>query len=220
MKKLTLLLITITLVFSSEPSFTQSKKLLASKVYYDHHITFYAGCEYDPKNKGNMIIRKGCGYKPRNEKTKKGKVNQRARRIEWEHIMPAQNFGQHLPCWRNGGRKNCSKNSPKFKEMEADMMNLVPAIGEFNGDRSNFRYGPDAPKPGMYGDVLFEVDFKGRRAYIDPQLRGDVARVYLYMSNKYGIPLSKQERKMMEAWDKGDPEDVWERERKKRIQLL
>jgi len=33
-----------------------------------------------------MIDRKSCGYKPRNERIKKGKVNQRARRIEWEHL--------------------------------------------------------------------------------------------------------------------------------------
>ncbi|XTO84359.1 hypothetical protein J0E88_05230 [Campylobacter coli] len=37
-------------------------------------------------------------YAPRNKYTKKGKINQRAKRIEWEHIMPAQNFGKHLPC--------------------------------------------------------------------------------------------------------------------------
>ncbi len=27
--------------------------------------------------------------------------------------MPAQNFGKHLPCWKEGGRKAC-KNDPTF----------------------------------------------------------------------------------------------------------
>ena len=35
-----------------------------------------------------MIDRDSCGYVPRNEYTKKGKKNERARRIEWEHVMP------------------------------------------------------------------------------------------------------------------------------------
>ena len=40
--------------------------------------------------------------------------------------MPTHNFGQHLPCWRSGGRKAC-KNDITFNEMEADMHNLVPS---------------------------------------------------------------------------------------------
>ena len=35
-----------------------------------------------------MIDVKSCGYIPRNARTKKGKVNQRAKRIEWEHLIP------------------------------------------------------------------------------------------------------------------------------------
>ncbi len=164
-----------------------------------------------------MIDRSSCGYTPRNEITKKGKINYRARRIEWEHVMPAQNFGRHLPCWKEGGRKHCSKVSEKFKIMEADMMNLVPAVGELNGDRSNYRYGAYEPQLGQYGSVPFQVDFKAKRAFIDPQIRGDVARIYFYMSQAYNIPLSKQERKMMEVWSNQDPVDIWERERAKRI---
>ena len=41
--------------------------------------------------------------------------------------MPAENFGKHLPCWQDGGRKACEKD-PVFSKMEADMHNLVPAI--------------------------------------------------------------------------------------------
>ena len=177
-----------------------------------------------------MINRKSCGYKPRNERTKKGKVNKRARRIEWEHIMPAENFGRQFKCWRNGdskcvkkngkkykGRKCCNKVSKLYRIIQADMMNLVPAVGELNADRSNFKYGADEPNIGQYGKVPFQVDFKRRRAYIPPNKRGDVARIYFYMSKKYGIKLSKQGRKMMEVWDKADPIDAWEKERAKRI---
>ncbi|PHR58199.1 MAG: deoxyribonuclease [Arcobacter sp.] len=177
-----------------------------------------------------MIDRKSCDYKPRNERTKKGKINQRARRIEWEHVMPAENFGRHFSCWRDGdskcisnkgksfkGRRCCQKISKQYRIIQADMMNLVPAIGELNADRSNFRYGISEPIIGQYGKVSFQVDFKQRRAYINPSKRGDIARIYLYMNKTYNIPLSKQESKMMKVWNEEDPVDKWEKVRKIKI---
>ncbi|MFY4859243.1 endonuclease [Aliarcobacter butzleri] len=217
MKKILLL---ITLLFTTifAESFSESKKLL-KEIYKDNQTTFYCGCKYDPSNKDNMIDRNSCGYVPRNELTKKGKENERANRIEWEHIMPAENFGRHLACWKDGGRKACSKD-PIFNKMEADMHNLVPAIGELNADRSNFRYGADKPKVGMYGECKFEVDFDANRAYVRDEIKGDIARAYLYMSKTYNINLSDQERKLMEAWDKQDPIDEWEIEKNNRIENI
>ncbi|MDN5042294.1 endonuclease [Aliarcobacter butzleri] len=217
MKKI-LLLITLFFTTIFAESFSESKKLL-KEIYKGHQTTFYCGCKYDPSNKDNMIDRNSCGYVPRNELTKKGKENERANRIEWEHIMPAENFGRHLACWKDGGRKACSKD-PIFNKMEADMHNLVPAIGELNADRSNFRYGADKPKVGMYGECKFEVDFDANRAYVRDEIKGDIARAYLYMSKTYNINLSDQERKLMEAWDKQDPIDEWEIEKNKRIENI
>jgi len=224
MKYFILFVISVSITFAA-PSFSKSKKQLV-KIYSNHTSTFYCGCDYNIKNKKNMIDRKSCGYIPRNERTKKGNINKRSRRIEWEHVMPAQNFGRQLSCWTKGdsrcikkngksfkGRKCCSKVSSKFKEMEADKMNLVPAIGELNADRSNYRYGAFKPSNEQYGQCNFQVDFKARKAFIDPSIRGDVARIYFYMSDTYDIKLSKQERKMMSAWDKTDPIDKWEKEK-------
>ena len=218
MKKIILLttLLFTTTIFAE--SFSESKKQL-KEIYKDHQTTFYCGCKYNPLDKDNMIDRNSCGYVPRNELTKKGKENERANRIEWEHIMPAENFGKHLPCWKDGGRKACSKD-PVFSKMEADMHNLVPAIGELNADRSNLRYGADKAKVGMYGECKFEVDFDANRAYVRDEIKGDIARAYFYMSNTYNINLSDQERKLMEVWDKQDPIDEWEIEKNKRIDKI
>lgn len=217
MKKLLIFVVLLSTTVFAE-SFSESKKLL-KEIYKDHQTTFYCGCKYNPLDKDNMIDRNSCGYVPRNELTKKGKENERANRIEWEHIMPAENFGRHLACWKDGGRKACSKD-PIFNKMEADMHNLVPAIGELNADRSNFRYGADKPKVGMYGECKFEVDFDANRTYVRDEIKGDIARAYLYMSKTYNINLSDQERKLMEAWDKQDPIDEWEIEKNKRIENI
>ena len=45
-------------------------------------------------------------------------------------------------------------------------MNLVPAVGELNADRSNRRYGALVPQSNQYGECKFEVDFKNNKAYI------------------------------------------------------
>lgn len=220
--KLLIVLLTIALSLNAV-SFSKSKKLLLKKVYYDNQTTFYCENPYEIKRvmgkEKTLIVQDERYYTPRNKYYKSGKINTRAQRVEWEHVMPAHNFGKHLPCWQEGGRKACRKDKT-FKAMEADMHNLVPAIGEVNGDRSNYRYGANKPKLGMYGKCEFQVDFKAKRAYVKEDIRGDIARTYFYMSDKYNVRLSKQERKMMEVWDKQDPVSNWERIKNKRIEKI
>lgn len=222
MKKIISILMLISSLLIAN-SFEESKKELA-KIYDDlgssYQYDFYCEAPFKSNKKGKYIkfeIIPSDKYTPRNEYTKKGKINQRAKRIEWEHIMPAQNFGKHLPCWKEGGRKAC-KNDPIFAKMESDKQNLVPAIGEINGDRSNFRYS-EAPlnlKYTQYGNCKVYTDFKTKRFYPADYSKGWIARSYLYMSKTYNIRLSDQERKLMEAWDKKYPMS----EKEKRIRSL
>lgn len=189
-------------------SFSQSKKLLLKRVYFDNQRTFYCDNPYEIKQINGkekaLIIKDKTYYTPRRAFTKKGKPNIRSMRIEWEHIVPAHNFGKHLPCWKRGGRKACKKDS-LFKRMEADMMNLVPAIGEINGDRSNYRFSANPPQAKQYGNCNFQVDFKRKRAYVKDEIKGDIARAYLYMEKKYGIKISSQEKRLFSHWNKIEP---------------
>ena len=203
-------------IAAGSPSFSESKRILAKKIYSDHKISFYCGCDYELKPKPNKPAKKkltpdwkSCDYTPR-------KQPKRASRIEWEHVMPAHHFGQHMQCWRDGGRKACKKD-PAFKRMEADMYNLVPAVGEVNGDRSNFKYGMIIGEKRAYGQCDIEINFKSKITEPEPSIRGDIARIYFYMSDRYKVKLSKQQRQLMNAWAKQDPVDAWERERSKRI---
>ncbi|EAJ5678505.1 deoxyribonuclease [Campylobacter lari] len=223
MKKLLSILLFSSLSLLASDNFNESKKelvelyeSLGSTYQYD----FYCNAPFKANKKGKYTkfeVVKSDLYTPRNEYTKKGKINQRAKRIEWEHIMPAQNFGKHLPCWREGGRKAC-QNDSLFTKMEADKQNLVPAIGEVNGDRSNFRYA-EAPlnlEYTQYGNCKVYADFKAKRFYPANYSKGWIARSYLYMSKTYNIRLSDQERKLMESWDKQYPMS----EKEKRIRSL
>ncbi|NQY24592.1 MAG: endonuclease [Campylobacteraceae bacterium] len=209
-----ILLSLLLLVFSlSATSFSKSKKILLKKVYFDKQFSFYCSNPYEIKRiKGKyktLIIEDKQYYSARKPFYKSGKINIRAKRIEWEHIMPAHNFGKHLSCWKKGGRKACRKDKI-FKAMEADMHNLVPAIGEVNANRSNYRFGALSPHVKQYGICEVQIDFKKRRAYVRDEIKGDIARIYFYMSDKYNIRMSKQEKNMMKAWNKLDPIDEWE----------
>ncbi|MDX1736593.1 MAG: endonuclease [Alphaproteobacteria bacterium] len=198
----------------SKISFAKSKKIL-SGIYKkaDQQRTFYCGCDYTSNKEIDYLA---CGYTVR-------KNQKRAQRIEWEHVVPASRLGSGLACWQSGhpecvktngdsyaGRRCCRKVDANFKKMEADMHNLVPAIGEVNGDRSNFRMAELAGESDQYGQCDFEVDFKQRLVEPKPKIRGEIARIYLYMHQKYGIGLTTQEEGMYSKWALDDPVSDWE----------
>lgn len=188
------------------PSFGQAKGILKS-IYKVEPTTFYCGCNIVWESKKKLVPNaSNCSYEPRNKLTKKGKVNKRAKRIEWEHVVPAWEFGHQMQCWQDGGRKSCKK-VDKFKKMEGDLHNLVPAIGEINGDRSNFKFSMIEGEDRVYGQCDAEVNFKARMFEPAPEIRGNIARTYFYFEQKYGLKISKQQRKLYSVWDKQDPID-------------
>jgi deoxyribonuclease-1 len=180
-------------------SFSSAKKHLSKQVNADTK-TIYCGCSIEKKGKKLVPDADSCGYIPRNEFTKKGKVNARAKRIEWEHIVPAWEFGHQLQCWQNGGRKNCKKVSKKFKKMEADIKNLAPAVGEINADRSNYRFGMIEGEKRAYGACDVEIDFKQRVIEPPPEARKKIAETYYYMQRTYGLKISKKQKKLFDVW--------------------
>lgn len=164
--------------------------------------SLYCGCDIKKQGKKLVPDPTDCGYVPRNTFTRSGKVNQRALRIEWEHIVPAWEFGHQLQCWQDGGRKNCRKVSAKFRKMEADIHNLAPAIGEINADRSNYRFGMLSENATQYGRCEVKVNFKQR--VIEPPFnaRKRIADTYAYMQKTYGLKISDKQQKLFDAWQR------------------
>jgi deoxyribonuclease-1 len=194
-------------------SFGKSKRLLATKVYTEHQKAFYSDCDYIIKEKKLVPLPKTCGFHYRKNKN-------RSERIEWEHIVPAWHFGHQLHCWQNGGRMTCRNTNSKFKQMEADMHNLVPAIGEINGDRSNFRYGMIEGEKRLYGKVNMEIAFSNKKAEPQESVFGDIARIYFYMRDRYGLRISKAQEKMLIAWNNMDPVSPWEKKKNQIVKKL
>lgn len=196
--------------FAAPPTSFSAAKRVAIQIYDQHPVSFYCGCDIQKEGKKLIPDLESCGYDIRKQKV-------RASRIEWEHVVPAWAFGHQLQCWQEGGRRNCSRSSELFRQMEADLHNLVPAIGEVNGDRSNYRFGFLNDHPDMYGKCDFKVDFKSRVAQPPIAQRGAIARIYLYMADQYPFELSDYQVKLFEAWDKIYPPSEWETERNRII---
>lgn len=203
-------------------SFNKSKKILLRQVYRDQNQTFYCNSTFDFKKKVNHT----SGYVPI-------KDNSRASRLEWEHVVPAHAFGQSFKEWREGdpkcvdskghtfkGRKCAEKINMQFRYMQADMHNLVPAIGEINGLRSNYSFSLIPGEERRFGSCDMEIS--NQKAEPPENIRGDIARIYFYMNDAYpgrGI-ISKKNQKLFEAWNRQDPADGWECLREKRIREL
>ncbi len=115
------------------------------------------------------------------------------------------------------GRKCTEKTNREFRLMQADMHNLVPAIGEVNGLRSNYGFTQLPGEEREFGTC--DVEIRDRKIEPADHLRGDIARIYMYMDKAYpgrGI-ISRKNRKLFDAWAKLDPVDKWECERQERI---
>ena len=196
----------------ADQTFVQAKKM-AADLYKQHPITFYCECPIVYKGKKMTPDLQACGYQVR-------KQAERANRIEWEHVVPAWEFGHQRRCWQQGGRKNCISNDPVFAQMEGDLHNLVPSVGEVNGDRANYRYSEWNAKPDQYGKCQMVVDFKADRVQPPPHSRGAISRTYFYMQERYHLSLADQQRKLFEVWNKKYPVTPWECQRDAAIAKL
>ena len=97
------------------------------------------------------------------------------------------------------------------------MHNLVPSIGEVNGDRSNYRFSDWNGSPTQYGQCDIIVDFKGRKVQPPMQSKGQIARIYLYMADQYSLTLSKQDTRLFNAWNEQYPTTPWECKKNQRV---
>jgi deoxyribonuclease-1 len=219
--------------------FDEAKKE-AGKIYRaaGQHIDLYCGCTFAVEpGRGMRVDLASCGYVPARDAA-------RAERIEWEHAVPAAAFGHTFAEWREGspkcvdatgkrfkGRKCARLASAEFARIEADLHNLFPVVGEVNGLRGDLPMGvldpPDrAHAHANAGGTSATFHFGQCKSAIEGgvfmprrEVRGDLARAYLYMNQSYperGL-VDDPHRAVFEAWSKEDPPDAWERERNKRI---
>jgi len=190
----------------------QAAKKVITGIYNKRPETFYCGCHYS----GKTVDLRSCGFTSRNN-------SKLSKRIEWEHIVPAHAFGKNFKEWGEGhplcktkkgkyykGRRCVTKIYPEFKRMEADLYNLVPAIGELNRARSDYSMSLIKGEERRYG--VCDIEIKNRAVEPTENIRGDIARTYLYMDWAYPDRdiISQKNRELFQVWNQQDPVDQWE----------
>ena len=227
MKKITLSLALMALSFTALAanttitSFNKAKKTLEKEVYFDHRETLYCSAVFDDKKHVSPL-----------EGFETTKYLKRSKKIEWEHVVPAENFGRTFPEWREGnavcvdnkgksfkGRKCASKANKEYRLMQSDMYNLYPAIGAVNALRSNYNF---TMLPSEESDFDFcSMKIENKKAEPPESDRGRIARTYLYMEESYSrYNMSKAQRQLMDTWDKMYSVNDWECELVERIGKL
>lgn len=199
-------------------SFSKAKTKMYKEVFNNTGTTFYCDCEWS--NRKTKLSTCGLeGYFPKKER-------KRAGRTEAEHIIPASWLlkvnKKYRQCAldskrsKDSKRDYCRKNDSDYKNAHNDLVNLYPAVGQINADRSNKPFLDEVKiKKEGYGRCNAT---SGKRGFVPPNNRkGDIARVAFYMSKTYRVIYSKRQQELFEEWDKLDPISEEERKHNGRI---
>ncbi len=218
-------------------SFYAVKKEMLNKIYYDHRRTLYCNAEFTARKR----IIKPRGFKLPNLQNTDFKVyditpeelQRKADSMEWEHIVPAQNFGKTFAEWTTGhkncigskgyrfkGRQCAVQESEAFRYMYTDMYNLYPAIGAVNYLRANFSPTQFEPRQkNTFGACAMKI----ARNKMEPpdEVKGLIARTYLYMQQTYPrYKIGEPAESVLKAWAKQYPVTKWECTRAFRIEKV
>src|SRR5689334_12701336 len=169
------------------PATLAEAEALAAQVHTDHRVSFYCGCGFTADLR---TLSRSCGYKTRADES-------RAKSVQWTHVVPPRVFGADRACWtteacarddgtRFGGIECCRAQDADFAAIDNDLFNLVPAITEVAEDRSDYPFGAVAGEPRLYGACDLEVDAAAGVVEPPERVRGDIARIHLYMHAAWG----------------------------------
>lgn len=201
-------------------NFTEAKLFLAKQLEAFDYKTIYCGCRVN----GKKIDLETCGYRVQ-------KNRNRATRLEWEHVVPAEAFGQSFIEWREGalacqhrtrmlkGRK-CAETNAEFNKMESDLYNLFPEIGELNGLRSNYSMASISYSKKNFGGCA--VKLADRKFEPQDNAKGIVARTYMNLDNRYpghGV-ISAKNRELFASWNQLYPITKLECQRWHRFEIF
>jgi len=133
-----------------------------------------------------------------------GRNKEPGEKVTVEHVYPASWIAKAYGC-RN--RKQC--NNIKYKQASADLHNLWPALKRYNSSRGNQAFGEiEGNKPRFKQDNCDFERSSGKNAVVEPRdnVKGEIARSFLYMIKKYNLP-DHGLHSLMVKWDRADLPD-------------
>ena len=176
----------------------------------DYKKTFLNGCDYhyNPNScmDKSIVDTKSCSVQEDNET------------MRWMQIVPDTFYGRHKACMIEkpcinvftkeafGNPLCCRRIDPQYRAMEADLFNLVPVVTSLVVLQKGHIFGEVKTATERLGDVKFDEH------YIEPpaKVKGNIARIYLYMQERYGLELTQKQRRLFLKWHKEDGVDAKE----------
>jgi len=129
------------------------------------------------------------------------------------HIYTGSSIREHLQC---GTNRQCMRDDAQYQSIMSDLHNAVAADSYFEFKRKSSIFGTldKTVSPNKCG-------FRKKQHLIEPpdDLKGDIARVLLYMHQKYQLPLSTN-FSLLSLWNKSDPPSNTERARNEKIKTI
>lgn len=198
--------------------FSKTKKVMYKQIFNNAGTTFYCGCKW----KNRQVDLTSCGlqgYYPK-------KYKKRAQRTEAEHIIPAswmlkvnkklRQCAIDAKKHKSSKRNYCRKYDQDYKKAHNDLVNLWPAVGQINANRSN--------KPFVDEVIRIKEDYRkcesisGSKGFVPPNnKKGDIARIAFYMGKTYGATYSKRQNILFNQWNINDPITIDEKKHHDRI---
>ena len=208
-------------------SWEKAKNDVADKVYKQIGNTFYCGCLYESHNDRDgsaTIVNFNDCYNWRSH----GYMSA-ACALNWEHVVPVSLTPvSDRDCWKTpkvfsndcknkNGRKCCETHDEEAKRIIFDPHNLVPAVGQINQLRRDYRYAEVEN-----GSTFGKCPISYKKGEFEPPdcKKGDVARIWFYMRDSYGVEIKPEQERMFQNWAESDPVSPWEQERERRIFAL
>jgi len=212
MKALYFLLISLTLFgrgLESPDNRSQAKNVVMM-IDLDYKKSAINGCDYDYDKTSCMdktiVDANSCALAEDNLS------------IKWMQVVPDTYYGRNRACMnekkcvniftkkRFGSPMCCRRIDTEYQKMEADLFNLIPVVSTLAESQKGRIFAPVKTPLEKIGRVKI-----GREAIEPPdEVKGNVARVYLYMEGRYGLQLSKRQTALYERWSKLDPVDAKE----------
>ncbi|MDA3945181.1 MAG: endonuclease [Helicobacteraceae bacterium] len=188
---------------------SQAKKLI-KMIHLDYKTTLLNDCQYiyDPKSCMDITI----------VDTATCSVKQENQRMQWIQVVPDTFYGRTMACMNKDicvseftgkayrGNLCCRQTNAEYRKMEADLFNLIPVVSAIAEQQEGKPFGEVEKPTSLIGKVKIDSN------YIEPpdELKGDIARVYLYMDQRYELHLSTAEKEMFQRWHKLDAVDARE----------
>lgn len=186
------------------------------QIYRPHPYTFF--CHYPFNTEGRI----DSGVYQHSKRTDS---------VQWIPLVTKVELARERPCYthkicvnskgdRYKGLLCCHKVDPLYNAMLADLHLYVPVHPQLSQKRKKYHFEGLSEDTALEKQCQLYFDEKTKTMMPSDTLKGEIARVYLYMHKTYGLTLPESKLALYQAWHKSFPSSPWEKTKNQKIAQL